>query len=764
MMLKRFFLIVFTVIKIYCTTGALLLTSDKQYAQLQGDITLTCNTSDNARFIEFKWNDNYVGRCGIFACETTHARKFIVNKNTEPVGYNIFTVTVKGFEVSDEGFYTCDNTDLSQVSGIQITYAVNITSVTLTPNTDPISVIENVPRLFRCVTSTCRPAASVTWYLGTTQLISGIESSTSNDVTTSTLNYTSQKKHQDMRIHCRGSNGGKPVCRLDGSALSSTVAVREGWEFRLNCTSDGNPSPSVSWTHPGDGQASPLFISGIQRTHKGLFRIQARNFLVPSNQKAVNLTKDINVTVDVQYPPDPPSCRVGSTAILSDIVSAIRGNTITINCSCDSNPPSRYSWSVTRVSTPTFGQSLDLLIRNTTTITLTMENSMQFTNGSTEQGRHPPSSPTFYNGGTTGPRITGNSLSVIRGKSVTVACVSIGKPAASYSSWNGASQLWTFTANSDTSRTCVASNTLNPTGYNDESKSVSGTLNIKVMYGASITDFAITNLEGNDDLVLVEDSNPGSYIEILKDGRSLKHKSNAQNLTLVIGESSPRASTDSPSVYHVTSVTDVPASLTFNLVAYPRPDTSDFKWEKQDMTGNVWEVLHNTQNVEIVVSVDKLQTSLFLTSVQEVDFGYYRVNVSNEVGRTSEVFHLQLQESSPSAGAVIGGAVGGSVGALASIVVIVVFLRRKYRVNCIIVRKSDVPSGKSVSSAENAEPNAAQTYEDISMTTATLGYDNMEPIDSTIRRCTRRRMSQVHSPMLTSKVSGKSTPFRTTLL
>ncbi|XP_052806120.1 hemicentin-2-like [Mya arenaria] len=809
MMLKRFFLIVFTVIKIYCTTGALLLTSDKQYAQLQGDITLTCNTSDNARFIEFKWNDNYVGRCGIFACETTHARKFIVNKNTEPVGYNIFTVTVKGFEVSDEGFYTCDNTDLSQVSGIQITYAVNITSVTLTPNTDPISVIENVPRLFRCVTSTCRPAASVTWYLGTTQLISGIESSTSNDVTTSTLNYTSQKKHQDMRIHCRGSNGGqlrisedrpmlnvlygpgKPVCRLDGSALSSTVAVREGWEFRLNCTSDGNPSPSVSWTHPGDGQASPLFISGIQRTHKGLFRIQARNFLVPSNQKAVNLTKDINVTVDVQYPPDPPSCRVGSTAILSDIVSAIRGNTITINCSCDSNPPSRYSWSVTRVSTPTFGQSLDLLIRNTTTITLTMENSMQFTNGSTEQGRrespfdvrvlYPPSSPTFYNGGTTGPRITGNSLSVIRGKSVTVACVSIGKPAASYSSWNGASQLWTFTANSDTSRTCVASNTLNPTGYNDESKSVSGTLNIKVMYGASITDFAITNLEGNDDLVLVEgsrvsfhctvDSNPGSYIEILKDGRSLKHKSNAQNLTLVIGESkceddgiytctgrnvhdstpamktlpvfvkcSPRASTDSPSVYHVTSVTDVPASLTFNLVAYPRPDTSDFKWEKQDMTGNVWEVLHNTQNVEIVVSVDKLQTSLFLTSVQEVDFGYYRVNVSNEVGRTSEVFHLQLQESSPSAGAVIGGAVGGSVGALASIVVIVVFLRRKYRVNCIIVRKSDVPSGKSVSSAENAEPNAAQTYEDISMTTATLGYDVLK------HGTNRLDNSQVYTP------------------
>ncbi|XP_052809082.1 hemicentin-1-like isoform X2 [Mya arenaria] len=754
------------------TQGFMLLTSDsaifeyQQFYHMQSHITLTCNTSDNVSSIEFRRDDTYVGRCGIFACGTSNESKFIMYHNSEPVGYNIFYLWVEGFEVNDAGFYTCVDIMSSQVSGIQITYAVHF-AVTFTPKTYLVSVTENVLQRFRCVTSTCRPAATVMWYLGSTQLTSGIVSSISHDVTSSTLDFTPQKSHQGMRILCQGSIDGpdEPVCRLDGSALSSTVALREGWEFRLNCKSDGNPLPSVSWTHPGHGQASPLYISGIQRTHTGLFRIQARNFLVPSNQQAVNLTKDINVTVDVQYPPDPPSCRVGSTAISSDIVSAIRGNTITIHCSCDSNPPSKYSWSVTGVSTPTSGQSLDLLVQNAITLTLTMENSMQFSNGTTEQGRrespfdvrvlYPPSSPTFHNGGSTGPLITENSLSVIRGKSVTVACVSIGKPAPSYSSWNGTSQVWTFTANSDTSRTCVASNTLNPTGYNDESKSVSGTLNIKVLYGASITDFAITNLEGRDDVVLVEgsrasfrctvDSNPGSYIEILKDGRSLKHKSNAQSLTLAIEKSkceddgiymctgrnvydpapamktlpvfvkcSPRASTDSPSVYHVTSVTDVPASLTFNLVAYPRPDRSDFEWEKQVVTGNGWEVIHITQNVEIVVSVDRLQTSILFTSVQEVDFGYYRVNVSNELGRTSEVFHLQLQESGPSAGAVIGGAVGGSIGALASIVVVVVILRRKYK---------DVPLGESVSSAENAEHNAAQTYEDISMTTATPTYD-----------------------------------------
>ncbi|XP_052803567.1 hemicentin-2-like isoform X2 [Mya arenaria] len=300
------------------TQGALFLISDKQYAHLQGEITLTCNTSDNVSSIEFRRDDKYVGKCVISSCETS-ATKFIVNKNTEPVGYNIFTVTVKGFEVNDDGFYKCIDKESSQESGIQITHTVDITSVTLTPKKDPISVIENVPELFRCVTSTCRPAASVTWILGSTQLTSGIESITSQDVTTSTLNYTSQKKHQDMQIHCQGSNGGqlrksddRPrlnvlygprqlVCRFGGSSLLSAVAVREGQEFSLNCSSDGNPPPSFSWTHPGDGPSSSLFIGSINRTHAGIFRIIARNNLIPSNQQAVNLSRDINVTVDVQY-------------------------------------------------------------------------------------------------------------------------------------------------------------------------------------------------------------------------------------------------------------------------------------------------------------------------------------------------------------------------------------------------------------------------------------------------------------------------------
>ncbi|XP_052805722.1 hemicentin-1-like isoform X4 [Mya arenaria] len=509
------------------TQGVFLLTSDKQYAQLQGDITLTCNTSDSDVSVEFNKDNKYVGRC-IFSCETLNATKFSVNKvnKTEHVGYSIFTLTVKNFEVNDEGSYTCATKEQSQVSNIQITYAgnfrFNITSVTLTPRTDPISVIENVTQRFRCETSRCRPDALITWFLGSTQLTAAIESSTSQEVTTSTIDHTPQKNQHDMNIFCRGDNGGQlqtseqprlnvlygpnePVCKLGGLPLSSAVTVKEGWEFRLDCSSDGNPSPSFSWTHPGDGPSYPLFIRSINRTHAGIFRIIARSNLIPSEQKAVNLTKDIYVKVEVQYPPDLPSCRVGSTAVSSNIISAIRGNTITITCSCDSNPSSTYSWSLTGVSTTTSGQSLDLLVQKATTITLTMKNSMQFTNKSTEQGRRqspinvqvlfPPRTPIFHLGRMTGAIITDNTLNVIRGKVTTVICESSANPPPTYT-WNGNNHTMTFTPTVDETMSCCVRNKMVTTGYGTVSGNNSSVLKVNVLYPPGTPDLSFPSCLG----------------------------------------------------------------------------------------------------------------------------------------------------------------------------------------------------------------------------------------------------------------------------
>ncbi|WAR05315.1 hypothetical protein MAR_020684 [Mya arenaria] len=269
-------------------------------------------------------------------------------------------------------------------------------SVTLTPKANPISVIENTPQLFKCLTSICRPKANVTWYLGSEQLTSATVSSPSQDVTTSTLNFTSQRKHQNMTIHRQESNGGQ---------------------------------------------------------------------LRTSDKPTINVIYGPSQIVCKLDPPDPPSCRVGSSARSSNIVSAIQGHTITISCSCDSNPPSIYSWSVTGVSTPTSGQSFILLVQKSTTITLTMENSMQFTNGKNEKGRIPPVVKPLKN------------ITVLEKSQVNVACeVTASVPNKTIFRWENISDM-TSVATEQTlgianiSRAqggyyrCNATNFMEPTGY-----------------------------------------------------------------------------------------------------------------------------------------------------------------------------------------------------------------------------------------------------------------------------------------------------------
>ncbi|XP_052809991.1 hemicentin-1-like isoform X2 [Mya arenaria] len=673
---------------------------------------------------------------------------------------------------------------------VTITYAVPITFIVLTPKLDPVNVVDGVSSTFSCVTSESRPPATVSWFKGIDDITAFSNNVTTTFITTSTLTYTPSKEDQGKRIRCEGSNGGTTVttsvrplaniqfgpsipCDYAGTDAPPTIMIREGWNFSLNCTSSGNPKPSLTWTHPGPGPNSPLALSNIQKSHNGTFTVTSSNTLAPSGEAHVPKSNSSSYIVLVMYPPASIQCTVGSASSLgSGTLRVVKDSTFTISCVADSVPASTWEWSWSGGSISSYQLSAPN-IQTEGPFTVTARNTFTLTNGSTETGRnqnecrlqllYPPSRPVFHLGGTTGPRITENSLSVIRGKSTSVACISTGNPEPTYSSWNGSDQLWTFIANTDTTRTCLASNTLNPTGFKEELRSISSALNIKVVYGASIADFAITGLEGREKVVLFDgsrvslhcavDSNPGSYIEILKDGQSLKQVGSAQKLSLVIErikceddgiyictgrnvhdsapvmrtltvfvKCSPRASTASPSVYLVTSVTGVPANLTFTLVAYPRPDMSDFRWEKQDVSGDGWTTMHNTQNVKLVVSVNRLQTSISFTSVQKVDFGYYRVNASNELGRTSEIFHLQSQ-AGPSSGPVIGGAVGGSIGGVVAIVLALVVLRRKYTHKCNIKRKTDAPPGKSVSCADNSDPIAAQTHEEISMTTNATVYD-----------------------------------------
>ncbi|XP_052812553.1 vascular cell adhesion protein 1-like [Mya arenaria] len=545
--------------------GDLMLTADKQYAQLQGNITLTCNTSESVKLVEFQSSVPGLGKCEIeLGCSTSNESKFILNSNLQPVGYDMYTLTITNFEVNDTGLYRCLTLDDSwQDSFIQITHAVDINSVNLTPKTNLISVIENVPQIFQCVTSTCRPVATISWYLGSKLIKTGKESNTLQDVTTSTLNYTFKKKHQDKRIICRGSNGGQVL------------------------TSDNQPRLNV---------------------------------LFPPVVKPLT-----NVTV-------------------------LEEGTVSVVCEVTAGVPSKNDFKWDRMSDST---------------NVSMEQSLSIANIDRKQTG-------YYR--------------------------------------------------------CTASNYMEPTGHDATVGISSNTVYIDVQYEAEVTSFTLLNayhgqnFEVNENTQVIfycqAHSNPSSNLALLKQSQYLKTTSDAKQLDFTINKSvcedegiyqctaqnehntkanirslelfvrcAPRASALSQRDQNVTIAPGEPAAFTLKLVAFPRPRAKDFVWEKKVSASSTWNIVSNDTDIVITISTDGLQTKLFFSSVDEKDFGYYRVHVNNELGNYTETFLLQAQDDS--AGSVIAGAVCGTLAVVVVVTVVVVILRRKYTVNCNFERKRD---------------------------------------------------------------------------
>ncbi|XP_052805556.1 uncharacterized protein LOC128234945 [Mya arenaria] len=89
-------------------------------------------------------------------------------------------------------------------------------------------------------------------------------------------------------------------------------------------------------------------------------------------------------------------------------------------------------------------------------------------------------------------------------------------------------------------------------------------------------------------------------------------------------------------------------------------------------------------------------------------------------------------DPSPNIGAVVGGAVGGTAVAIVAIVVVVFILRRNYALICnvALIKKSADPAERSIPGKDNPGYNAAQTYEDMSMTPDTSVYDTLKSGDN----------------------------------
>ncbi|XP_052248364.1 nephrin-like isoform X2 [Dreissena polymorpha] len=541
-----------------------------------GQVTLTPNTTMQAEYSSLQlrctlqphMEDVAVWRRRSFGAATEINILFIAIRGADQCDYDPptppsfmscscrsreYTCIIKGLTRDQDGDqWRCRSTnpDGQQVFSTNVTLhiLIQISSVTISPSSDTVRVVENSDQTFTCKTSWGKPAATVTWYksseiMGSSEvaITTGIVSSQSihQDRTiqvTSTLTYTASRTDNGYRVFCDATNGGVAVQsttrpQLDILYLPSDGPVIQALpgagvykmirgsstQQRLTCSvTGGYPLPTLSWncydgTHNGSTQGDIVSLTVYWTADMNV----DSTCTCTAFQSGSTWTRNKSVSVTVLYSPSRPSCSVGSATVTNGTVRVIRGKKFDISCSAIANPSPTYIW-----TTPPDGNTVnnpELSVPNIQTggtYSLSVRNIMEPTTGEIEYGfanstfnidiLESPSVPIFYYGtSSSGTVIPNNHLDVIIGTQFSVTCVATGNPSPTYT-WSGISQTWSTTAQTNLTKTCSVVNTLNQTGYNIEPGTrQENQLNLTVMFPPGVIECTVGSSRFTSGLVNV---------------------------------------------------------------------------------------------------------------------------------------------------------------------------------------------------------------------------------------------------------------------
>uniref|UniRef100_A0A672LGN5 Ig-like domain-containing protein n=1 Tax=Sinocyclocheilus grahami TaxID=75366 RepID=A0A672LGN5_SINGR len=114
--------------------------------------------------------------------------------------------------------------------------------------------------------------------------------------------------------------------------VSPSSEIVEGDSVALSCSSDSNPPAEISWFKGGTfvGSGRIYSISNISSDHSGEYKCKSRNKHGEKNSDTV--------TLNIMYPPKSVSVSINGSAEI------VEGDSVTLICSSDSNPPAEISW------------------------------------------------------------------------------------------------------------------------------------------------------------------------------------------------------------------------------------------------------------------------------------------------------------------------------------------------------------------------------------------------------------------------------------
>ncbi|XP_042573210.1 B-cell receptor CD22-like isoform X2 [Cyprinus carpio] len=201
-------------------------------------------------------------------------------------------------------------------------------SVSISPS---VEIVEGDSVTLSC-SSDSNPPAEIIWFKGGTFVGSGRNYSISNISSDHSGEYKckSRNKH-GWKYSAVTLNVIYATKNISVSIISPSGVIVEGDSVTLSCSSDSNPPAEISWfkeiTFLGSGRI--YNISKISSNHSGEYKCKSRN---------KNGWKYSAVTLNVMYPPKNVSVSISSSGVI------VEGDSVTLSCSSDSNPPAEIIW------------------------------------------------------------------------------------------------------------------------------------------------------------------------------------------------------------------------------------------------------------------------------------------------------------------------------------------------------------------------------------------------------------------------------------
>ncbi|CAM4464071.1 unnamed protein product [Leuciscus chuanchicus] len=206
----------------------------------------------------------------------------------------------------------------------------------------------------------------------------------------------------------------KPVISISPSGV-----IVEGDSVTLNCISDSNPPAEISWIKGGTivGSGRIYNISKISSDDSGEYKCKSIN---EHGEKYSD-----NVTLNVMYPPRNVSVLISGSGVI------VEGDSVTLNCISDSNPPAlNFSWfkgrtivgsgriyNISKISSDESGEYKCKSIN---------EHGEKYSDNVTFNVMYPPRNVSVL--------MSGSGV-IVEGDSVTLNCISDSNPPALNFSW-----------------------------------------------------------------------------------------------------------------------------------------------------------------------------------------------------------------------------------------------------------------------------------------------------------------------------------------